>query len=288
MASSTIVLRDADLTVPPISLDTDPEQRIDAWRQAHFASQAVSEVGKLWADKQADDSHSALSWDAGSGAMRRGGSGIEGGLLLGRLRLELGAPGGTPEEFGLSGKSLDAALEFVRERGRAIAGEPKQESVPAPDLPDHAVGRGAAFDESGGRAFEEIAALYGACAALLEGVRGAAGAEASEVQVWPHHFDMAVLVVINRDESGAMRKTIGVGLTPPDSVEPSGYFYVSPWDRDGTPDGAGDIGHGRWNAHMAVLPIGVLETMDPGQRADAIAGFAAGAWNACAERLTSV
>jgi len=274
------------LAAPAIELTCDPEQRIDEWRQIHHAAQALSEVGKLWAQKQPDDSHTAMSWDAERRAFVRTGEGIVGRFPIAEFRLEIGAPDSDPELFPLSGNTLDDALGFVRTEGEKIAGPAKQESVPAPDLPDHAVGRGASFDESGGAALTELAGLYDSASALLESFRDAcADGDASEVETWPHHFDMAVLVVLERAGDGAMTKTIGVGLTPPDSVEASGYFYVSPWAKGGAPQGGGDIGAGRRSGHMALLPISTLEPLEAQERGRALAGFVAKAWNACAERL---
>lgn len=98
-----------------------------------------------------------------------------------------------------------------------------------------------------------------------------------------------------------MTKTIGVGLTPPDDLDPSGYWYVSPWSKDELQGGFAtpDLAVGRWvdcgKIAMAIFPIDEMWSIlhDPDSSADgrsmeqtvALAEFVAMAFNACMRGL---
>ena len=53
--------------------------------------------------------------------------------------------------------------------------------------------------------------------------------DASEVRTWPHHFDIATLLVLERDEEGAPSQTVGVGMSPGDGSFTEPYWYVNAW-----------------------------------------------------------
>ncbi|MEM1166285.1 MAG: hypothetical protein AAGI30_08345 [Planctomycetota bacterium] len=210
---------------------------------------------------------------------------------------------------------------WVRAVATRLAGEPKQDAVPAPDLPEHPVANGSPFF-IGGIEDEElsVAAIYLSTYFLL--LRFVDVAETVAVdgiheltpRLWPHHFDLASLLVVDRDQSGAMMKTIGVGVTPPDDLEASGYWYVSPWRKGGSPSSfqTPELPHGRWlergDVPMAIFPleemVDLAESFDASQsrkgddrfdtesvggplQATALAEFTATAFNACYENLTA-
>jgi len=282
----------------------DAEAFAEAWRQAHYAAQAVVEVGKSWGEPREDDAHSALLFDAEDETWCSPSA--DGSV---RARLDLGAGLVTldrddPNEGAWTdptGRTLDELKAWVR-RGaeRLIGSGPKQDSEPAPDLPEHALGKGArfAFDDAG--ALSQLETLYSFTADLLtraaDGIREgvADGEDELTVRLWPHHFDVATLAVMERDAGGNMTKTIGVGLTPPDDVEASGYFYVSAWRKGGSGTEAptlAPIEHGRWEdrgggSAMAVLPIAEIARLeDAADQSARVAAFVASAFNACEEAL---
>lgn len=79
---------------------------------------------------------------------------------------------------------------------------------------------------------------YGFTASVLEQLRAESGPEleASRVQLWTEHFDLATELGA---ESAGVRA--GYGGSPGDELHPEPYFYVVPWDsRHATGDG--------WNA----------------------------------------
>jgi hypothetical protein len=56
---------------------------------------------------------------------------------------------------------------------------------------------------------------------------------ASPVRVWPHHFDIAVLIELGAEDDRPVdpeeARSVGVGMTPGDDSYPDPYWYVTPW-----------------------------------------------------------
>ena len=64
---------------------------------------------------------------------------------------------------------------------------------------------------------------YGFCASVLEQLRGES-ADASRLQLWPEHFDLAV--DLGEEASG---RRANYGGSPGDEGHPEPYLYVGPW-----------------------------------------------------------
>lgn len=78
-------------------------------------------------------------------------------------------------------------------------------------------------------AAELIADWFGFVASVLEQLRAEAGPEleASRVQLWPEHFDMAAEFGSETDGERA-----GFGGSPGDALHPEPYLYVVPWNAE--------------------------------------------------------
>lgn len=313
--------RVADLVVPhlpPVDVE-DPAAFVSAWRQFHHAAQAVALVGKRWGEARDDDAHSALVPAFSDDEPPAGGpfvspdrtGSVRGELCfadplcgaaisLSRLR-----PLGERRVISLGGRRIGDLTDAVNETVGGWLGAERQPAVPAPDLPEHSVARGEAFD---GLELEavgpDLEAAYVATAMMLDRLGehlaasddiGAdeADEDAAAPRLWPHHFDLASLFVLRRDGGGAMTRTIGVGLTPPDDVEGAGSWYVSGWASEpvaaGAPPG---LPFGRWHHRdggvppLAVPPMAVLPVSEVAGERDAerqpviLAEFIAAALNA--------
>lgn len=280
------------------------------WRQLHYLAQCVAEVGKSWGEPQDDDSHSALFADGSFKAITVDDN------IHALLELESGAieilnlreTGAERLTIWTSGLTLDEVKSRVRRAVEGYLGPERQPAVPAPDLPDHPVAAGKVFEfHPGTDPRSAISELYANTQELLGRFVGrvvqldSAGSHELQPRIWPHHFDLASLLVAERDGKGNMAKTIGVGLTPPDDLEPSGYWYVSPWSKDHLPGefATPELPVGRWidrgKTAMAILPVDEVWSIlhDPDSSADgrsmeqtvALAEFVAMAFNACMRGL---
>lgn len=259
---------------------------IDAWRQLHHAAQLASEVGKAWATPRADDSHSAFGWHDGEllGASVAASIGFRAGLRVHDLALRLVAGDGAElASQPLDGMQVADGMRWIRGEVEQLAGPPRQPAVPAPDLPRHPVAKGAPFAVRPAE-LAALAHLLGGADALLRAIAGSG----SPVAIWPHHFDMATLLEL------APQRTIGAGLAVPDALEPSGYWYVSPWAAEPPEPNASiwpALAHGRWverggALRMAALPLAAWGALgDARERRAALAGFLATSLDASASNL---
>ncbi|MEL6497643.1 MAG: hypothetical protein AAF937_05315 [Planctomycetota bacterium] len=287
----------------------DPAAFVDAWRQAHFACQAVAEAGKSWADQQDDDSHSSLVWVPDrsklpdqyfAGTLLSGDSDARALLRPWDLKLFIVDAAGSPLDLtDAQGRSVEDLKAWVRATCEQHVGTPKQDASPAPDLPDHPLGQGASFAEPNQLAMAEVIRFYANADAVLQRLAELLRADGSlaidDPKVWPHHFDLAMLVTIEADSDGDMTKTIGVGLTPPDSLSTTGYWYISPWSRDGHDDATDleDLSVGTWHSRDGALPMAVLSvddvtsTEDPAEQHRRVASFVSEAYTVLERSLRS-
>ena len=70
---------------------------------------------------------------------------------------------------------------------------------------------------------------------------------AQPARLWPHHFDIARLFVlqVDKDEPEAS-KSVGLGMTPGDGGIAQPYFYATPWPYP-KPQPTPALAVGRWN-----------------------------------------
>jgi len=94
----------------------------------------------------------------------------------------------------------------------------------------------------------------------LPGHLGERAAAMSEAQLWPEHFDLAVVV-----ESAAGRK-VNVGFSPGDTYVYEPYVYVGPQDFEGPDDGY-------WNARFGAFLM--YSAMDEREQAASALDFVA-------------
>jgi hypothetical protein len=219
-----------------------PLRRIDFARlgearaHAHQAAQWLARAAYAYLPNQPDHSHSSVAWDDTlDGFCARplkeelrvalrvsdltisllegdGGKHSKALVLNGRRDIDVGA--WLAEQ--LSAKGFDArALDEVK-LPYAIA--------------LHPLASGATYDATGlADALEDLAAWFANANGSLDRIRERVGRKypASEVRCWPHHFDIATLIVVaGGAESG---RSIGVGLSPGDTSYAEPYFYVTPW-----------------------------------------------------------
>jgi hypothetical protein len=158
---------------------------------------------------------------------------------------------------------------------------------PEYDMPEHPVGAEARFSGGLERELRTLTALYDGAAALLSEL-AESRADASSVLCWPHHFDIATLFTLERDDEGTVTKTIGVGLAPMGGGYEEWYLYVSPWpwpDPDVLPQLAGP---GSWHTEGwtgVILTGQEAADLSGGARTDTVRAFLAGAIEAATSAL---
>jgi hypothetical protein len=238
---------------------------------AHHAVQWLARAARAFVPRQPDDSHTILGWD----------DALDGFIthpLPGDLRLGLRIPPLTlvlmgtsaQQRFALDGHTDADARRWLGERlgahgldARALDAKARYE------IPDHPVTRGAAYAAGGlGDALAELAAWFANANASLEKCRhqmSARGLAPSPVRIWPHHFDMATLILLEAG-SAEHARSVNAGFSPGDERYDEPYFYLSPYPYPDPAELPPLPALGHWHVHgftAAIAPASrILEAKD--------------------------
>ena len=246
----------------------DEGELVAAREDAHWAMQILSAVGYTHIDLAEDDRQSNAGWVDGMQILA--GWRIEREPVCfvsfspAKLTLGLHEPGGTAlEELGCRGKSLDEAYTWLE---GAIARRQGVDAVtlkrPEYAMPAHALAEGAAFGAGSEAGLQELARwLHNANLVMRDLRRGITGSTAP--RVWPHHFDIGMLISLEEDGDAQEGRSIGIGLSPGDEKSPSPYWYVTPYP---TPEGnLPEARTGNWNSEgWSGLTLTASETAGAG------------------------
>ena len=242
--------------------------------EAHAAAQVVSLAGRSLLPVRDDDSHTSLSWSAGIAGLvgePLPDENVRTGLRLAELVLcVVDAEGRTLDAHALAGWTAADARHWLAGAltGRVDVGRPlAQVELPVALAAERSVN--APFMKHSATAL--LATYYANTNRLLaERIAGT-----RPIRVWPHHFDIAVLLDGPRPE-----QTIGVGMSPGDGAYPEPYWYVTPWPYPDTAKLPPLQGGGGWHTDHwvgAVLAAGRLDRGDAAMQCEQVATFMASA-----------
>lgn len=241
-------------------IETDPQHAArltDARLQLHHAAQFGAALGISYLPKQPDDSHTNLGWNDALGAlMSHEARGATGAVALGvrvhDLSLVITRDGAEIAALPLHGRTNATATDALVALLAAAGLDPARFTLARHyELPRHPVADGAPYDASQAESFRALAAWLGNSAIELGRVARTVP-QASEVRLWPHHFDIATLITV------AYGASTGAGLAMGDGYYDEPYFYVNAHpepDRSQLSDPL--AGGGTWHTHEwigAVLP----------------------------------
>lgn len=254
------------------ALELDPTALTEARLLAHWACQPVAAVGVALLEARDDFSHTNLGWESGPRALT--GRALDRqdtrvGLRVADMTLLVLRGPDELEAHPLDGSTLGGAFRWLE----TTLGETLGREVPTlgpleHHVPAHPVRDGAPFETGGaGDGLQELARWIANAHDALEGfVRGED--RASEVRLWPHHFDLASLITVAPDVDPERAKSINVGFSFGDGSYPQPYAYVSPWPYPEDRSAVSALDQGRWHTE------GFFAAVYPGT--DLVAGGAAG------------
>lgn len=229
-----------------------PGELQDARLQLHHAAQIVSAVGSTYLEARPDDSQPNMGWNAQQGALaghfveapRR----FQAALRLADLTLLLlDESGNTMGRKPLGGCSWEEGRQWLAQIIGSAVGASKQLQPPGYELPSHPVEQGQAFSLQPVEAFRELSRWYANADMVLREVESLYP-QASEVRCWPHHFDIAILLILDPDEPDWDKaRSVGVGMTPGDHDYPSPYWYVNHGPEPEDPAWPALAGGGYWH-----------------------------------------
>ncbi len=229
----------------------------DARQQVHHAVQLGAAVGISYLEPTQSDEHTNLGWDSGLRALiSRDVASAQGALAVGirieDLTLLVTQNGVAVALLPLHAQTLAQAADWLRgELAHAGLDPDAFTTARHYTIPEHAVDTGAAFDTTNRMAFEELAQWFSNAALVLQ-VVAKQTPDASDVRLWPHHFDIATLVSLS------VGRSTGAGLVGGDGYYDQPYFYVNvnPQPTGPLPD-VSTLGGGTWHTREwigAVLP----------------------------------
>ncbi|MEM7437547.1 MAG: hypothetical protein AAF436_20505 [Myxococcota bacterium] len=202
-----------------------PGTLAEARVELHWAAQLVSAAGTCLLPAARDFGHTNLSWLKALGVLAGhpvGESGLCAALVFESLELVVLDGERERESLSLAGHTLEEAVHWLAE----VLGAPL--SLPEHDMPDHAVGRGAAFSSAHADQRRELAAWFDDASRVI-GAIVVDEDDAAPVRVWPHHFDVASLITFDESTDPEAARSIGIGFSPGDGSYDQPYFYVNPW-----------------------------------------------------------
>jgi uncharacterized protein DUF5996 len=245
--------------------DIDRARLSEARLQAHYAVQWLARAARAYVPPQPDDAHTSLIWDHAIGGLRTQtlSNGMRLSLQIGNLTLALSdgnGPAGVQSIF-LSGRTNAEVRAWLGEQLGRHGIDPAGLDAPSPyQIPAHAIAKSAPYDAvRSADALAELVAWFSNAEILLQQIqRQLTGRKlaASPVCCWPHHFDLATLTTLPKQNADATGY-VGIGLSPGDEYYAEPYFYISVYPK---PDPAmlptlPMFGH--WHTHefmAAVVP----------------------------------
>jgi len=213
---------------------TAPAALVGVRNLAHHAAQWPTRAARANLKAVPDDSHSAYDWEASHAALMTQGLPAKGGdirvgIRVPRLEMIITRGDNVLDAFQFHAKTDAQAGTWLDLKLRVLGLKPAGDVRLPYDLPEHPIGDRPHELGMLGRELGELARWFGGSADVLEEfVAKLAGARASPILCWPHHFDIATLVNL---EDGPNARSIGVGASPGDEYYAQPYVYVSPWPR---------------------------------------------------------
>ncbi len=230
----------------------------DSRVQLHYAIQFIAATSAALAEPLPDYSHTSLMWhpslEVFVGSAIKSTQPFQVALDPVSLTLILlDKQSETIASLPLQGKTMAAGLDWLKQEISKLGADASKVvwlDYPPDDFPDSPLAHGAAFDASQKLALSELANYYANTHQLLEQIV-ATSEDASAVRIWPHHFDMATLIMLPGNKNDTPL-TVGVGLSPGDTSYNEPYWYVSPYPYPDTVDLPPLAGDGFWHTQYWV------------------------------------
>lgn len=217
----------------------------------HQASQFVAMFGNSYLPKQADDSQNNFDWNEETNQLE--GRWIEDPeirLSLDVINFELIIDKYLAlEPIPLDGWNKDQVLSnLIAELKKARIDTTKLHTINHFKIPKHPLDAGQAFGKPAKELLEEWALYLSNSQLVLEEIKSQYD-RASEVRVWPHHFDMGLYIPLSWDGQKREKQSVGLGLAIADAYVDEPYFYINHWSESeiAYPESLPKARFGYWN-----------------------------------------
>ncbi|WP_339784644.1 MAG: hypothetical protein ACMVP2_11590 [Imperialibacter sp.] len=252
-----------------------------ARKQLHQAVQQVSVVGRIYLPKVKDDKHANLVWVPQF--QRLAGNWVEGSTKF-RVSLDLANLSihlvddevKTIGEYDLKGKTQAQSMVWLEEQLEGLGLDTAQFAINLPyEIPDYPTAHGKPFEQKDARAFEELAWYFHNADHILRPLKREFP-QSTDVRCWPHHFDIATLIILNDTGDPETTSSIGIGMSPGDQFYDQPYFYLSPWPYPSR-ENLTPMSHGKWHEKDWLGAVLTAESLfdieDPAQQQKRVYAF---------------
>ncbi|CAN5487648.1 hypothetical protein BH09BAC3_BH09BAC3_32970 [soil metagenome] len=217
----------------------------------HHAAQFVAMVGNSYLPKKPDDSQNNLYWNSQTNHLE--GRWLENPMV--RISFDvldfdlIIDEEGNLEIIPLEGWTKDQVLaNLIVTLTAAKLDASKLHPISQFTIPKHSLDEGSSFVKPPREILEECTRYWCNAQLMLAGIKSQYPL-ASEVRVWPHHFDIGLYIPVSRDANGNDIQSIGLGLAIADAYLSEPYFYINHWSKEEIvyPDPLPKMASGRWN-----------------------------------------
>ena len=223
-----------------LSLDWRPFRKIEISRiantrvQFHVAIQNVSAVGRRFLGDSKSDRNATLFWIPG--LSRMAGHWVDGKI---RFRSSISLEDfniylvddrvNTISSFEVRGSNHRKIMLWLEEQIGKLGLTASELALKLPyKLRDYPLLNGAPFDLDDDEAMDELGRYYHNSFLVLRDLKKKLDWK-NEIQIWPHHFDQAISVVLKDSGDPETDTLITMGMMPGDDNNDNPYFYVSTW-----------------------------------------------------------
>lgn len=212
----------------------DPEEIRIARYQLHQAIQNVAAVGRKFLPSAKRDQNATLSWIPGlrrmAGKWVKGDVSFRSSFSFEEFAIYLvDEKVQTLSFFNCQESTLTELMLWLEEQIGKLGLEAKNLTLHLPyDLPETLVNVGYPFQLDSLRGAKELTKYYHNTYLLLRELKQNF-ASSSNINIWPHHFDMAMDVLLRDTGDPETNTQISLGLSPGDDQFDNPYLYVNCW-----------------------------------------------------------
>ena len=225
-------------------------------QQIHHAAQFIALMGHSYLPKEADDSHTNIEWVNHIGGLIGHEIHFEEqiirvGLVYHPFELHIYDQNMDSIDYiNLEGSTIDEGMEWLKTQVINLGGQTDQlQAIQHYDLPEHELHKGGKFYFSNPVYILEII-KYRSNADYLLKLLVDSFDDATDVRIWPHHFDSGSLIITAKDDQDQVLSYIGIGLAIADQLIDEYYYYVSFSSKESEIDFSSlpPLQYGRWGS----------------------------------------
>ncbi|MDN5204044.1 hypothetical protein QQ008_21815 [Fulvivirgaceae bacterium BMA10] len=210
------------------------KELIIAREALHQAVQLVASAARSFSPKSEGDEFGSLMWSVDQEALIsqtiQSDKKYFVALHIKKLTLSIYKKNGKKvDNFSLKNKTHKQAQDWLVNSLNEIGFNEKDISFELPyEIPEYAIAKEGKYQYRSKDAFRELSRLYHNAYIALTSINNKLNSTL-EIKCWPHHFDIAFLMIKEVHSDPEKAKSIGVGLSPGDVHYNEPYFYITPW-----------------------------------------------------------